>query len=275
MSSSPTLPEQQSIEIDRRTLAWRETGRGDPLVLVHGIGGYSGSWGRQLDAFADKFRVVAWDAPGYGGSAGLASLHPRIDDYASALASLLDALNVRTPHLVGHSLGSIMIASLCKTHGVAPRSMTLLQPVLGAGHLPENERKKIHDARANDMRALGPREFALQRGRTILSKSAPPDVVTEATEVMVKVPQDGYLAAWDMMCATQLMPLLDPQYPTMIVCGSDDPVCPPATGKSVADRMPGAALHVFEGVGHYAAIEAHDRFNTLLRAFISSHAGPG
>jgi pimeloyl-ACP methyl ester carboxylesterase len=270
--STPALPDQQSIEIGGRTLAWREAGRGNPLVLVHGIGGYSGSWARQFEAFANDFRVIAWDAPGYGGSTGFSSPHPRADDYSSALASLLEALNVRAPHLVGHSLGSIMIASLCKAHNVSPRSMTLLQPVLGAGHLPEDERKKIHDARANDMRTLGPREFALQRGRTILSKSASPDVVAEATEVMVKVPQDGYLAAWDMMCGSQLMPLLDPKHPTMIVCGSDDPVCPPATGKSIADKMPGAELHVLEGVGHYAAIEARDRFNTLLRTFISSHA---
>jgi pimeloyl-ACP methyl ester carboxylesterase len=272
--STPSLPELQSIKIDGRTLAWRETGRGDPLVLVHGIGGYSGSWARQFEACAGGFRVIAWDAPGYGGSTGFSDPHPRAEDYSSALASLLDALRVQSPHLVGHSLGSIMIASLCKTRGVMPRSMTFLQPVLGAGHLPDDERKKIHDARANDMRALGPREFALQRGRTILSKSASPEAVAEAMEVMVKVPQDGYLAAWDMMCGAELMKLIEPKHPTMIVCGSDDPVCPPATAKSIASKMPGAELHVLDGVGHYAAIEARDRFNALLRAFTASHARP-
>jgi pimeloyl-ACP methyl ester carboxylesterase len=271
MSTSP-LPERQSIEVGGRTLAWREAGRGDPLVLVHGIGGYSGSWSRQFEAFANEFRVIAWDAPGYGGSTGFAAPHPRAEDYSSALASLLEAIDVRAPHLVGHSLGSIMTASLCKAHGVTPRSMTFLQPVLGAGGLPEDERKKLHDARASDMRTLGPREFALQRGRTILSKSASPEVVAEAVEVMVKVPQDGYLAAWDMMCGAQLMPLIDPKHPTMIVCGSDDPVCPPTTGKSIAEKIPGAEFHVFENVGHYAAIEARDRFNALLRAFTASHA---
>ncbi len=272
--SIPPLPEEQSIKINGRTLAWREVGQGAPLVLIHGIGGYSGSWGRQFEAFANEFRVIAWDAPGYGGSTGFAFPHPRIDDYSSALAALLNALNVHTPHLVGHSLGSIMIASACKTHGVTPRSMTFLQPVLGAGHLPEDERRKVHDARANDMRTLGAREFAVQRGRTILSKSASRDVVAEATEVMIKVSQDGYLDAWNMMCAAQLLPLLDPKYPTMIICGSDDPVCPPAIGKSIAEKMAGAEFHILEGVGHYAAIEAHDRLNALLRAFASSHAQP-
>jgi pimeloyl-ACP methyl ester carboxylesterase len=273
--STPALPALQTMEIDGRTLAWREAGRGDPLVLVHGIGGYSGSWGRQFEAFASDFRVIAWDAPGYGGSTGFAAEHPNVEDYSAALAALLRAREVTAPHLVGHSLGSIMIASLCKTQGVAARSMTLLQPVLGSGTLPEAERQKIHDARAADMRALGPREFALQRGRTILSKSATPEAVAEATEVMVKVPQAGYLAAWDMMCRSDLFALLPRRSPTLVVCGKDDPVCPPANAQSVAGKIPGATLHCLEGVGHYAAIEAPERLNPLLRRFMAEHTATG
>src|SRR5690606_38225244 len=101
-----------------------------------------------------------------------------------------------------------------------------------------------------------------------------PAVVAEAMEVMVKVPQDGYLAAWDMMCNADLMPLTEPKHPTMIVCGSDDPVCPPSTGQAIAEKMPGAELHVLESVGHYAAIEARDRFNALLRTFMAKHSRP-
>lgn len=270
--STPDLPALQSTEIDGRTLAWREAGAGEPLVLVHGIGGYSGSWGRQFAAFADRYRVIAWDAPGYGGSTALSAPHPGIEDYSAALAALLRARDVQAPHLVGHSLGSIMIASLCRSQGVTPRSMTMLQPVLGGGALPEDERRKIHDARAADMRNLGPREFALQRGRTILSKSATPDAVAEAMDVMVKVPEAGYLAAWDMMCRAELPPLIEPRHSIMIVCGSDDPVCPPATAQALADKIPGAIYHCLDNVGHYASIEAPERLNPLLRQFITAHS---
>ena len=83
--STPSLPEQKSIEIAGRTLAWREAGSGDPLVLIHGIGGYSGSWGRQLRTLADSYRVIAWDAPGYGSSTALPPAHPSVADRKSVV----------------------------------------------------------------------------------------------------------------------------------------------------------------------------------------------
>ncbi len=50
---------------------------GDPaspaLVFLHGIGGAARAWRGQLDYFADSYRTIAWDMPGYGGSAPLAS----------------------------------------------------------------------------------------------------------------------------------------------------------------------------------------------------------
>ena len=49
-------------------IAWQEAGTGPALVLLHGIGGSSESWHRQIGQLKNKFRVVAWDMPGYGGS---------------------------------------------------------------------------------------------------------------------------------------------------------------------------------------------------------------
>jgi pimeloyl-ACP methyl ester carboxylesterase len=264
-----TLPSLQSVEISGRTIAWREAGQGDPLVLVHGIGGFSGSWQNQIIALSDAYRVIAWDAPGYGGSSAIGNPAPNAEDYAAALAALLRHLQISSPHLVGHSLGSIMIASLCRTQQVAPRSITFLQPVTGSGSLPDDEREKLRQARISDMRALGPREFAAQRGRLILSKSATPEAVEEAMAVMVQVPEQGYLAAWEMMCRSDIFSLLDSRYPTMVVCGSDDPVSPPQTGQKIKQQVDGAEFHCLDGVGHYAAIEAPDRLNAMLRAFLS------
>ncbi len=63
----------RTVSVGGRTLAYREAGSGAPLVLLHGIGNQSGSWVQQLESLADRFRVIAWDAPGYGGSDPLAA----------------------------------------------------------------------------------------------------------------------------------------------------------------------------------------------------------
>lgn len=268
--SESTLPGLQNTTIDGLTVSWREAGQGEPLVLVHGIGGYSGSWQRQFASFARDHRVIAWDAPGYGGSDTLPAARLTADGYAASLAELLRKLDVKRPHLVGHSLGSIMIATACHRDQIDGRTMTLLQPVTGSGLLSDSEREPIRLARIADMERLGPKEFAIQRGGTILSRSAPAAVVNEAMEVMKVVPKAGYLAAWDMMCRSDIFSVLDTKRPVMVVCGADDPVCPPKTARSVADRIPGSVYHCLDGVGHYASIEAPDRVERILRDFLRS-----
>ena len=268
--SESALPDLQKTTIDGLTVSWREAGQGEPLVLVHGIGGYSGSFQRQFASFARDHRVIAWDAPGYGGSEALPAARLTAESYAASLAALLRKLDVRRPHLVGHSLGSIMITTACHGDLIDGRTMTLLQPVTGSGTLPDSQREPIRRARIEDMERLGPEEFAIQRGRTILSPSASAAVVDEAMAVMKVVPKAGYLAAWEMMCRSDIFSVLETKRPVMVVCGADDPVCPPKTARTIADRIPGAVYHCLDGVGHYAAIEAPDRLETILREFLRS-----
>jgi pimeloyl-ACP methyl ester carboxylesterase len=53
-------------------VAWLEAGEGPALVLLHGIGSGARSWRAQLDGLSDRFRTIAWNAPGYGESSPLA-----------------------------------------------------------------------------------------------------------------------------------------------------------------------------------------------------------
>jgi pimeloyl-ACP methyl ester carboxylesterase len=59
------------------TIGYREAPGEAPLVLLHGIGSGATSWVRQLEAFGGRFRVLAWDAPGYGESDPLPAAQPR------------------------------------------------------------------------------------------------------------------------------------------------------------------------------------------------------
>lgn len=268
--SSRVLPELRSIVVGGRRLAWRESGAGIAVVLVHGIGGYSGAWTEQFAALSSDHRVIAWDAPGYGGSDALAS-EGTVDVYAEALVGLLVALEIDRPHLVGHSLGSIIASEASHADFLSARSITLLQPVTGGGRLPADERSRVRLARIADMKRLGAVQFAAERGRNILSKSTPVTLVDEAVEVMKAVPEEGYLAAWNMMCTADIFAALNTQCPTQVICGSDDPVSPPETGREVARRIPGADFISLNGVGHYASIEAPEMLGGHLRRFITSH----
>ena len=62
------LPSQQAVDVAGLRIAYRTDGEGSPMILVHGFFGDSRVWHRKFE-LADSYRVVAWDAPGCGGSA--------------------------------------------------------------------------------------------------------------------------------------------------------------------------------------------------------------
>src|SRR5215475_2832808 len=79
-----------------------------PLVFLHGIGGAARGWRRQLEFFGDRYHAIAWDMPGYGGSAPLATVS--IAALAGALGQFLrEFSDIPKPILVGHSIGGMIV----------------------------------------------------------------------------------------------------------------------------------------------------------------------
>jgi len=268
--TATALPSLKKIASNGQEIAWREAGQGDALVLIHGIGGSSASWPQQFADFSPTHRVVAWDAPGYGGSSPLATSPARVEAYAESLVAWLDALDIRNASLVGHSLGSLFTAIVAaRLRPDLVERAVFLQPVTGNGQMQPDEREKVRQGRIRDMETLGPQAFAEQRGRTILARDIAPDIATHAIKVMADVPAKGYLAAWDAMCEGDIYPLLgDINCPVLVICGSEDPVSPQATGRQIASRLKNPKFELLPGVGHYASIEAPDRLKAILADFL-------
>ncbi len=78
-----------------------------PLVFLHGIGGAARAWRGQITAFSDRYHAIAWDMPGYGGSAPLESVS--IATLAEALQDCLGETGAMKPVLVGLSIGGMIV----------------------------------------------------------------------------------------------------------------------------------------------------------------------
>src|SRR5438067_13940226 len=87
---------------ESKGISYREAGAGPALVCLHGIGSSSASWLFQLESLAG-YRIIPWDAPGYGGSAFLPAAEPRPADDAQALPAFLERLPLKDVVLVGNS----------------------------------------------------------------------------------------------------------------------------------------------------------------------------
>lgn len=88
------------IDVGEHTIAYRSTGRGPALGLLHGFLCDSRVWQGELETLSDQFKVVAWDAPGAGESRDPPDPFT-ITDWAAALAAFLDAIGIERAHILG------------------------------------------------------------------------------------------------------------------------------------------------------------------------------
>ena len=82
------------------------------VVLLHGIGSNALSFESLIKELPDSWRLITWNAPGYGNSDPLKPDWPIAKDYALALKNFFNRLKLKSPLLVGHSLGAVSYTHL-------------------------------------------------------------------------------------------------------------------------------------------------------------------
>ncbi|MFC9951649.1 alpha/beta fold hydrolase, partial [Streptomyces prasinus] len=109
------------------TLSYARAGRGEPLLLLHGIGHHRQAWDPVVDILATEREVIAVDLPGFGASPALPDgLTHDLPTMTAALAALCAELELDRPHVAGNSLGGLLALGLGREKLV--RSVTALSP---------------------------------------------------------------------------------------------------------------------------------------------------
>lgn len=254
-------------------ITYLEAGRGAPLVLLHGIGSAARSFRHQLDGLSASWRVIAWDAPGYGGSTRLQPEAPSADDYAARLAAFFDDLGIEPCHLLGHSLGCLIAARFAVRHPERVRSLSLCSVAVGHGLLPAEERQRLLDQRLGDVATLGPAEMARRRGPRLVAPGASDDVRQRVIDTMAAIRPDGYAQAARMLSAADIkadMARLPAGLPVQIVYGDADVVTPPAKNREIAALRPGTPVTAIADVGHALYVEQPQAFNSVVADFLAT-----
>jgi 3-oxoadipate enol-lactonase len=247
---------------------------GDPgmpsLVFLHGIGGAARAWRGQVEAFGDRYRTIAWDMPGYGGSAPLPVVS--IAALADALQDFLRQVGATRPILVGHSIGGMIVQQLLTKSPAIASAIVLAQTSPAFGKPDGDWQKSFIDAR------LGP----LDRGETMVSLA--PSLVKElvgdnpdasgvqiARECIAAVPQATYRATMlALLGFDQRNGLKSIAVPTLVLSGSKDNNAPAPMMAKMASYISSATYVELEGVGHLASLERPDAFNAALDQFLEA-----
>ena len=263
--AAEAAPEAALVESGDWRINCLQTGLedGPALVMVHGFGGDLNNWMFNQPALSETLRVVALDLPGHGrsqkavGDGDLAAL-------ADAVGALVDALGIERAHLAGHSLGGAVCLQLALERPAAVASLSLVAP---AGLGPEINGDYIagfiEAGRRKAMKGVLEQLFA------------DPELVSrDMIEEILKYKRlDGVDAALKTISAAVFPEsrqatvlrerLSELACPAQVIWGAEDRIVPAVHAQGLPSAV---AVHLLDGVGHMAHMEAAGEVNRLVGA---------
>jgi pimeloyl-ACP methyl ester carboxylesterase len=259
------------VDVGGRTVAYHRAGAGPALVLLHGGWSDGRAWRPQLDGLADRFDVIAWDAPGCGGSDDPAGAMT-MADYADELAALVGELGVEAAHLCGLSWGGGLALAVWERHPELVRSLILVGAYAGwKGSLPPDEvEARVRRVRSEAGRP--PAEWMDGYLPGFFAGPAPAESLELVRTMMVESRPTGMLPMLTAFAEADLTTVLPTiAVPALLLWGERDQRSPLATvAEALRSAIPTAELVVLPGVGHEANLEAPDAFNTEVRRFLET-----
>ena len=262
----------EQVELRGLRIAYQCEGEGPPVVLLHGGFGFdSRSWRRQLHTLSDKFTVVAWDAPGSGRSSDPPDTF-RLPDYADCLAGFITVLGLTSVNMVGLSFGAALALELYRRYPDVLRTLVLAGAYAGWAGSLRREVVEERLARAIREQHVAPQDWVPGYIPGMLTEAAPQEIVDEVMRLMCDVHPAANVTALRAMAEADLRDVLARiRVPTLLLYGDADRRSPLSVAEDLHARIPGSTLVVLPGVGHLSNIEAADRFNREVRAFLNDH----
>ena len=249
-------------------IGFSESGAGDgtPILFLHGVGSDKSVWAPQLAHFGRSRRAIACDYPGYGESDPWPDATR--DDFAAAILAAMDSLQVERAHVCGLSLGGVVAIAM---HALAPERCASL--VLADSFAVHPDGQGIYERSVEASRTIGMRELAEARVDLLLGSEPPPGLRAEVVETMAAIDPAAYrLGAAAVWLADQRERAWAIAVPTLVMCGSEDRITPPALSEELAGLIPAARLAFIDGAGHLANAEQPAAFNAAIDDFLAAAA---
>jgi 4,5:9,10-diseco-3-hydroxy-5,9,17-trioxoandrosta-1(10),2-diene-4-oate hydrolase len=271
----------RTVEVPGTTLHYHDTGgTGTVLVLLHGGGPGASAWsnfGRNVPVFAQHYRVLAVDQPGFGRSVTEGIVGNYFTHAAEALKALLDELGVERAHLLGNSLGGGTAVRFALRYPDRAGRLVLMGPgglsVNVFAPDPTEGVKRISEFAAEPT----PEKLGIfLRTLVFNQKLVTDELIAERFAAASNPTALAALAAFgqafydpatfeDGMLWREAHRL---RHEVLLVWGREDRVNPLDGALLALKMIRKAQLHVFSGCGHCAQLEKFDEFNRLALSFL-------
>lgn len=258
------------VETGGARVFWHEFGRGEPIILIMGLGCSSAMWFRIAPRLARHCRVILLDNRGAGRTQVERFVTHRITSMAADVAAVLDAAKETSAHVVGFSMGGMIAQQMALDYPQRVRSLVLLGTSCGGPHAILAERK-VTDL-LFEKGKMAP-ELALKVMQPyVYARDTPAQLIGEDNAVRLATTpslRDFKGQLFGLMAWSSYWHLPDIRVPTLIVHGIDDQLIPAENGRLLANRIPGARLIELPGASHWLHTDQPDALAANVLEFIA------
>ena len=270
--------EERIAEVRGTRLRYLSAGEGEPLLLVHGLGGAAANWLALAPLLLATRRLLVPELPGHGGSSALPAA-PSLNAYADRLGIVLEQEGIASAGVVGHSLGGAIALRLSIRRPDAVSALVLA----GAAGISSGRRNARYALTITGIvkpgRRLAPHRRRIARSNTLKrvvfgrwGASDPPALPTELAEAFLS----GPARHTDTVSAAQALVRDDPRAdldrvrcPSLVLWGARDNQLPVEDAFEYARRLR-ARLRVIADCGHLLIGERPDACADAIEDFLSS-----
>lgn len=270
--------EERIAEVRGTRLRYLAAGKGEPLLLVHGLGGAAANWLALAPLLLATRRLLVPELPGHGGSSALPAA-PSLNAYADRLGIVLEQEGIASAGVVGHSLGGAIALRLSIRRPDAVSALVLA----GAAGISSGRRSARYALTITGIvkpgRRLAPHRRRIARSNTLKQvvfgrwgASDPPALPTELAEAFLS----GPARHTDTVSAAQALVRDDPRAdldrvrcPSLVLWGARDHQLPVEDAFDYARRLR-ARLRVIADCGHLLIGERPDACADAIEDFLAS-----
>ena len=259
-------PELKYLSYRQGQIAYRETGTGQTLFFLHGMNGNSKSWENLFYSLSSSFRVIAWDAPSFGGSDVFGD---NIEEYKNAAKALIETLKLKKIILIGHSMGGLIASQLAYDNDVSVSGLILSSTHLGFGC---KKGEPLMERYANRLKTFSTKlsdiDYAMERAKRNTPEGTSDSVIKFLANVALDIRKESIRDGGRMSQETDNTNICkNLKMPVLILSGGKDTVISTEMHASLIAALPRAHKVVFPKAGHASFAEYPDQFNYQVTEF--------
>lgn len=266
----PATGEDEESEVAR--IHYLEAGVGEPLLLIHSVGQSLYTWRNVFAELSDNYRVIALDLPGHGYSSRPDNFTYTADDMAVVLNLFLDALNVKSAHMIGFSLGAMYMLRFLSLYPRRVANCVAISP----GGITEQMPKLIQQLKTPLVATFARNLYTASNVRTLLKECVSDETLIDdhVVKQYYEPISDGLareaimyaLRNFDMdAIAEGLMPV---EHEVLVLWGKNDSWHPPAGSVYFQSLLRTGRYYLVRNAGHLLQEEAPSKLLEIIYSYI-------